>query len=50
VVAGSSADADPARIVTFEIRNGAAAGPLVVHGYDLGHRGVRVVGLTRPGA
>jgi hypothetical protein len=35
--------------VTFEVRNGSAAGPLVIHGYDLGARGVRVVGVTRPG-
>jgi hypothetical protein len=53
-VTGDLADADPARIVTFEIRNGTAAGPLVIHAYDLstglGRRGVRVVGLTRPGS
>jgi hypothetical protein len=48
VVAGRFADDDPARIVTFEIRNGTTAGPLVIHAYDLGRRGVRIVGLTRP--
>lgn len=48
VVIGDLADADPGRIVTFEVRNGTRAGPLVIQGYDLGKRGVRVVGLTRP--
>lgn len=48
IVAGELADDDPARIVTIEIRNGTPAGPLVLHGYDLGQRGVLVVGLTRP--
>jgi hypothetical protein len=48
-VAGDNlADADPARIVTFEVRNGTGAGPLVIQTYDLGRRGMRVVGLTRP--
>jgi len=47
VVTGGFADADPARRVTFEITNGTAAGPLIIHGYDLGPRGVRVVGATR---
>jgi hypothetical protein len=48
VVTGDFADGDPARIVTFEIRNGTRAGPLVIHAYDLGRRGMRVAGLTRP--
>jgi hypothetical protein len=48
VVVGSFADADPARRVRFEVHNGTAAGPLVIHAYDLGPRGVRVVGVTRP--
>ncbi|HSR96340.1 MAG TPA: hypothetical protein VLM79_04675, partial [Kofleriaceae bacterium] len=48
VVTGSFGDADPQRIVTFEVRNGTGAGPLVIQGYDLGARGMRVVGLTRP--
>jgi hypothetical protein len=48
MVDGDFADGDPARLVTFEIRNGTRAGPLVLHGYDLGARGVRVVGLRRP--
>ena len=47
VVSGSFADGDPARIVTFEVRNGTGAGPLVIQAYDLGARGMRVVGLTR---
>ncbi len=50
VVTGDLADSDPGRIVTFEVHNGAAPGPLVIHTYDLAGRGVRVVGLTRPGA
>jgi hypothetical protein len=48
-VTGSFADGDPARLVTFEIGNGSRAGPLVIHAYDLGRRGMRVVGLRRPG-
>jgi hypothetical protein len=48
VVAGDFADGDRARIVTFEIRNGTRAGPLVIQAYDLGRRGMRVVGVTRP--
>jgi hypothetical protein len=48
VVTGSFAEGDPARIVTFEVRNGTGAGPLVIQGYDLGPRGMRVAGLTRP--
>ena len=48
VIAGDLADADPARIVRFEIRNGTSAGPLVIQAYDLGRRGMRVAGLTRP--
>ncbi|HEU4735026.1 MAG TPA: hypothetical protein VFT22_44350 [Kofleriaceae bacterium] len=48
VVTGGFADDDPARIVTFEVKNGTGAGPLVIHAYDLGRRGMRVVGLTRP--
>jgi hypothetical protein len=49
VVTGAVADADPVRRVTFELRNGTAAGPLVIHSYDLGPRGMRVVGVTRAG-
>jgi hypothetical protein len=48
VVTGSFADGDPNRIVRFEVRNGTGAGPLVIQAYDLGARGVRVVGLSRP--
>jgi hypothetical protein len=48
VVTADLAESDPARIVTIEVRNGTAAGPLVIHTYDLGRRGVRLVGLTRP--
>ncbi len=48
VVSGQLLDDDRARIVTFEIHNGTRAGPLVIHAYDLGARGIRVVGATRP--
>jgi hypothetical protein len=37
-----------ARRVVFEVRNGTAAGPLEIHSYDLGARGMFVVGLKRP--
>jgi hypothetical protein len=47
VIMGSVGDADPARRVTFEVRNGTSAGPLLIHTYDLGSRGMHVVGLTR---
>jgi hypothetical protein len=50
LVTGSFPDDDPARMVTFEIRNGTRAGPLVIHTYDLGARGMRIVGVTRPEA
>ena len=36
------------RRVTFELWNGTAAGPLEIHAYDLGPRGMFVVGLKRP--
>jgi hypothetical protein len=41
------ADAAPERRVVFEVRNGTTAGPLAIHAYDLGERGMFVVGLTR---
>jgi len=41
-------DGDPARRTVFRIRNGTAAGPLEIHAFDLGARGVRIVGLRRP--
>ena len=41
-------DASPKRIAIFEIRNGTTAGPLEIHTYDLGARGMFVVGLGRP--
>lgn len=41
-------DDDPRRIVIFEARNRASAGPLEIHTYDLGARGFRIVGLVRP--
>jgi hypothetical protein len=48
LISGNLADGDPARIVTFEVRNGTGAGPLLIQGYDLGARGMRIAGLTRP--
>lgn len=36
------------RLVIFRVDNGTAAGPLEIHAYDLGPRGMRVVGLRRP--
>ena len=42
------AEDDPRRRVTIELRNGTRAGPLVIHAYDLGAKGLKVVGLTRP--
>ncbi len=42
-------DDDPGRYVRVIIRDGVAAGPLVVHLYDLGAtRGYRLAGLERP--
>lgn len=38
----------PARYVVLRIANGASKGPLVVHLYDLGARGLRMVGIERP--
>jgi len=32
---------------TFDVRDGTAAGPLLVHTYDLGAKGYKIVGLTR---
>lgn len=47
--AGSLADDDAARVVTFRVDNGTGSEPLVIHTYDLGPgRDVRVVGLVRP--
>jgi hypothetical protein len=48
MIAGDPPADDPARRVRLEVRNGASAGPLVIHGFDHGTRGVRVVGATRP--
>jgi hypothetical protein len=42
------ADDDPSRRVVFRVHNGTGAGPLEIHAYDLGARGMRVVGLRRP--
>jgi hypothetical protein len=41
-------DADAARHVVFRLRNGTGAGPLEIHAYDLGTRGMQIVGLQRP--
>jgi len=48
LVQGGAADADLARRTVFHVRNGTSAGPLEIHAYDLGDRGMRIVGLRRP--
>jgi len=48
VVTDARPEADPGRIVRFEIANGTRAGSLVIQAYDLGRRGMQVAGLTRP--
>jgi len=45
---GALADGARERRVIFEVRNGTASGPLEIHAYDLGTRGMFVVGLKRP--
>ena len=46
--ASDLSDGDPRRLVVIRIRNGTGAGPLDIHAYDLGARGLRIVGLERP--
>ena len=36
------------RITIFEVSNGTGAGPLEIHTYDLGARGMFVAGVIRP--
>jgi hypothetical protein len=48
MITGALPDADPGRIVHFEIANGTRAGPLVIQAYDLGRRGMQIAGLIRP--
>ena len=47
VAASGLSDDAPGRRVVVRIRNNVA-GPLEIHMYDLGTRGMRIVGLTRP--
>jgi hypothetical protein len=47
MVTGSFADGDAHRIVVFDVRNGTRAGPLRIHVYDLGAKGMKIVGLER---
>ena len=47
LAADGLADDAPGRRVVLRIQNGIA-GPLEIHTYDLGGRGMRIVGLTRP--
>ena len=47
-LAGLAKAAAPERRVIYELRNGTAAGPLEIHAYDRGARGLFVVGLKRP--
>ena len=42
------ADGDPARYVIVRILNGASVGPLALHLYDLGDRGLYLAGIERP--
>jgi len=42
------ADDAAERLTIIRITNGTPAGPLEIHTYDLGPRGLRVVGLRRP--
>jgi len=42
-----AAETDPTRRVTFEVRDGTSAAPLLIHAYDLGPKGMKIVGLTR---
>ena len=48
LVGGTHPDGDPAERVTFTIHTGSGAGPLVIHAYDLGARGMFVAGVDRP--
>jgi hypothetical protein len=47
-VATTGADSDPHRRVVFEVTNGTGAGVLRIYAYDLGARGMKLVGLERP--
>ena len=47
-VATTGADNDLHRIVRFEVTNGTRAGALQIYAYDLGARGMKLVGLERP--
>jgi hypothetical protein len=44
---GDVSDSDDRRRLELTIDNGTTAAPLVVHAYDLGPRGIKIVGLTR---
>jgi hypothetical protein len=44
---GNVSDSDDRRRVDFTIHNGTSARPLVIHAFDLGARGMKVVGITR---
>ncbi|MBV8757589.1 MAG: hypothetical protein JO257_09950 [Deltaproteobacteria bacterium] len=44
---GNVPDSDDRRRVDFTIHNGTSAKPLVIHAFDLGTRGIKVVGVTR---
>jgi hypothetical protein len=44
----SVAPDDPSRYVVVDVSNGAAPGVLRVHLYDLGAKGLRIVGIERP--
>ena len=44
---GNVPDSDDKRRIDFTIHNGTTAEPLVIHAFDLGPRGIKVVGVTR---
>ncbi|HSN28187.1 MAG TPA: hypothetical protein VLT45_18000 [Kofleriaceae bacterium] len=44
---GNVPDTDNRRRVDFTVHNGTSAKPLVIHAFDLGPRGMKVVGITR---
>lgn len=47
MVTGAFAENDPHRIVVFDVTNGTRAGPLRIHVYDQGDKGMKIVGLER---
>lgn len=44
----SLAPNDASRYLVVDVRNGAAPGPLRLHAYDQGEKGIKLVGIERP--